>query len=324
MSSPSNASFALLLNNATIQLNIYFGIFIFFFGTIGNILNILVLSQKILRKNPCAWCFLMSSISSLIVFFSGLTTRILSSWNLDYSATNQVLCKIRGLIVFAFITATFWLIVLATIDRWLSSCILIYYRQKSTLKNARRGTIIIICLSIGLYIQMIFCYEANLINAPMQCYNKSPECRLISDLSFALISILFPLLLMILFGLKTISNVRQALRRIHNQPANPTGQQNQRKKSDRQLLIVLFFQVILLTILSLPLPIERFYSTFTNNDSKTILQESIDNFFYNLALLLIYLANGISFYIWTISGGHTLRKALLNVFRIFRRMIICQ
>jgi hypothetical protein len=88
---------------------------------------------------------------------------------------------------------------------------------------------------------MIFCYEANLINAPMQCYNKSPECRLISDLSFALISILFPLLLMILFGLKTISNVRQTLRRIHNQLANPAGQQNQRKKSDRQLLIMLFF-----------------------------------------------------------------------------------
>jgi hypothetical protein len=323
MSSSSNPSVVLLLNNATTQLNRYFGISIFLFGTIGNILNILVLSQKTLRKNPCAWCFLISSIASLISYLSGLSTRILFGWNLDLSETTPSLCKIRGLVVFTFITVTFWLIALATIDRWLSSNFLIHYRQKSTLKNAQRGTIIIICLSIGLYIQMIFCYDANLVGTPSKCYSKSTTCGILFDLSFAIITILFPILLMILFGLKTISNIRQAHRRIHNQSINGNRQENQHKKIDRQLLIMLFFQVIILTILSLPLPIERFHSTFTNNNSKTILQESIDNFVYNLAVLFIYLANGIAFYIWTISGGKTFRKALLNIFKMFRRMIIC-
>jgi hypothetical protein len=322
MSSSSDNNTALLLNNLTIQFNRYFGIFIFIFGIIGNLLNILVLSQKTLRKNPCAWYFLMSSITSLISFFSGLTTRILSGWHLDYSDVNQGLCKVRGFVVFAFITATFWLITMAAIDRWLASSTLATHRRKSTLKNAQRGTIVIIILSIGLYTQMLFCYEANLVNTPTKCYSKSSGCRFVSDLSFALISILFPLLLMISFGLKTISNIRQSHLRIHTQITNPSGQQNLYRKTDRQLLLMLFSQVILLTILSIPLPIQRFYSTFTSNYSKTLLQQSISNFAYNLSVLFIYLANGISFYIYTISGGNTFRKALFNLVEIVRQKLL--
>ena len=323
MESLSDRDIALLLNNLTIQFNRYFGIFIFLFGTIGNILNILVLSQRILRKNPCAWYLLMSSITSLVVFFSGLTTRILSGWNLDYSDVNRGFCKIRGFVAFAFINATAWLIAMAAVDRWLVSSMLPSRRQKSTLRNARQATIVIIILSVGLYTQMLFCYEPNQVNTPMKCYSKSSGCRLATDLSFALITISFPLLLMIFFGLKTISNIRQSHRRIHHHQITPNpswGQQHSQKRIDRQLLLMLLSQVILLTILSIPLPIQRLYSTFTfNYNSKTSLQRSIRNLSYNLSILLIYLANGISFYIYTISGGTTFRKALWNLIKIVRQ-----
>jgi hypothetical protein len=116
MSASSDASEVTLFNDMTIQINRYFGIFIFFIGTIGNIFNMLVLSKKELRSNPCAWLFLMSSITSISTFISGLTTHILSGWQLDYSATNQFLCKLRGLIAFGSLNATFWLIAFATID----------------------------------------------------------------------------------------------------------------------------------------------------------------------------------------------------------------
>lgn len=324
MSSSSEINTILLLNNAIVQINRYFGIFIFPFGTLGNILNILVLSQRTLRKNPCTWYFLMGSIASLVAFFSGLTTRFLSGWNLDYSDTNRYICKIRGLFALSFITLNFWLITFATIDRWLSSNIEIYYRQKSTLKNARKNTIIIIILSIGVNISILYCYEANLVDTPIKCYNKSTECRLINDLTLAVISILLPILLMSLFGIKTILNIHQSHRRINNQPTNTNEQQIQRKKIDRQLLIMLFIQVILLTILSVPLPIQRLYSTFTDTDSPPILQQTIENFIFNLFLLFIYIANGISYYIYTIGGGNIFRKGLLNVFQMFRQKILCQ
>jgi hypothetical protein len=337
MSSSSDANFAALWNNAAILTTRYLGICVFVFGIMGNIFNILVLSQKTLRSNPCAWCFLMSSIASIIAFSSGLTVRILSSWNLDLSNTNRGLCKFRSLVLFASLTATFWLIALATIDRWLSSSTIALRRQKSTLKNAQRGTIIIVCLSIAIYVQLLVCYEANLVNTPLPCYGKSPQCRLLGDLSFALITIACPLLVMVVFGLMTISNIRQAVHRVHptntgttNDPGNGTRsatitvQQGQRKKSDRQLLIMLFCQVILLAILSFPLAIDRLYLTLTVNVPKTTLQTAINNFIFNLLILVLYLANGISFYIYTLSGGSVFRKALLNVLQMFRGIILRQ
>ncbi|CAF0764246.1 unnamed protein product [Adineta steineri] len=314
----SSLSDITLLDYATPQINRYFGIFIFFFGMIGSILNILVLSQKPLYLNPCARLFLMSSITSIIAFMSGLITRILSSWQLDFSETNRALCKLRGLFVYASMTSSFWLIALATIDRWLSSSHLTSRRRKSTLKNAQRGGIIIISLSIGIYLQILYCFDANLIDTPMQCYGKSSQCRILTDLSFALITILCPLLIMIFFSLMTISNVRQIHHRIHHQPLNVIIQH---KKVDRQLLIMLFFQITLLFLLSLPLSIQRLYLTFTNNGFKTTLQKSIDNFIYNLFLLFIYLANGITFYLYTISGGSTFRKSLFNLFKRCQRII---
>jgi hypothetical protein len=324
-----------LWNNAAVLTTRYLGIAFFFFGIIGNIINILVLSQKTLRSNPCAWYFLMSSVASIIAFSSGLSTRILSTWNLDYSNTNRGICKLRGIVLFASLTATFWLIALATIDRWLSSSTIALRRQKSTLKNAQRGTIIIVCLSVGIYVQMLVCYEANLINTPLPCYSKSTECRLVNDLSFALITILCPLLVMVVFGLMTISNIRQAVPRVRprntgttNDPGNgtrsttTTGQQHQHKKTDRQLLIMLFCQVIVLAILAFPLSVDRLYLTLRVNVPITTLEAAINNFVFALLSLFLYLSNGISFYIYTVSGGSVFRKGLLNVVQMFRGIIL--
>ena len=121
MLSSSDTDLITLLNNVSMQLNRYFAIFIFLFGTIGNIINVLVLSQRPLRSNPCAWLLLVSSIVYSISILTGLLPRFLSTWNADVSSTNQVLCKIRIFIFFNSYTVAFWLIVLATFDRWLSS-----------------------------------------------------------------------------------------------------------------------------------------------------------------------------------------------------------
>lgn len=334
-SSSSDANIAALINNAGNQMNRYLGIFVFIFGFMGNILNILVFRQRTLRSNPCAWLFLISSIASLVVFLTGLTTRILSGWNLDYTTNNQVLCKLRAFIIFTSPAVIIWLIVLATIDRWLSSSIQVHRRQMSTLKNAQRCSIFVVCILAGFYIQMFICYEANQINAPLQCFSRSVQCLYLADVSMAFVNILCPLFLMFLFGLLTIANVRQFRRQRHqpniialagigseNLVANANRQPRQQKKIDRQLLLMLFFQVTLLTIFSVPLLIQRLYATFTLNNSKTILQKTIENFFYSLTILLTYIAFGLPFYIYTLIGGNIFRKGLVDVLQNFRRIIL--
>src|SRR3984957_2826204 len=179
----SNENLITLLNHISDQLNRYFTIVIFIFGIVGNLLNILILSQKSLRSNSCVLLFLASSIANLLSIISGLTTRLMSGWNVDPTNMFGSLCKIRAFLMFVSRTIALWLIVLAAIDRWFSSSIELHRRQMSSLKNSKKGIIIIIILSTLLYVQLIYCYDANITDAPLECYGKTPICRRITDLS---------------------------------------------------------------------------------------------------------------------------------------------
>ncbi|CAF1046620.1 unnamed protein product [Rotaria sordida] len=332
MLSSSDMNYTNYLDNLSSHLNHYLSIIILLFGTIGNLLNCLALSQRTLRTNPCAFLFLASSIANIITLISGVTVRLLASWSADLTDTNRWLCKFRIFILFSSRTIASWLIVLATCDRWISSSINIHRRQMSSLKNAQRSIIVIICLSCLIYIQIFYCYEANLTDAPLKCYGKTTWCRLLIDLEFIFINILISSLLMFFFSFMTILNVRHnVLRRIQFVPTNimiPTAtmkKHSQRlKKTEHYLLWMLFIQVILFILLSLPQAIQSLYTNITRFQVKSKLQNTINNFLFNLFLLLTYVNNGIPFYIYTLSGGPIFRKALVHSIRDFIRMITCQ
>lgn len=247
----------LSLNNVSSQLNRYFSIFIFISGIFGNLLNCLVLSQRSLRTNPCSFLFLISSIASLISILSGLTTRMLAGYAVDLTNTISWLCKLRAFILFTSRTIAIWLLTLASIDRSFSSSINHQYRQKSSLKNAYKNMFIIIIFSILLYIEIFYCYESNLINTPLQCYGKDGICRIVTDLSYALI---IPIIIMIIFGLMTISNVQHSYRRVcvtvSTVTTNIQKQRQRWKKTEYHLLLMLLIQILL-------------YSFFYTSASKT-------------------------------------------------------
>ncbi|CAF1047265.1 unnamed protein product [Rotaria sp. Silwood1] len=327
----SDANLILNLNLISAHINRYLSIIILLFGTVGNIFNCLVLSQKSLRKNPCSWLFLVSSIISLITLISGVAVRLMAGWSADLTDTVPWLCKFRIFVLFVSRTIASWLIMLATLDRWLASCIDANRRYMSTLKNAQRGTLLIVFLSSLVYAQIFYCYEANLSNAPLKCYGKTIWCRLLIDFTFTVVSILIPSLLMFIFGLMTILNIRHsAQRRIQPmsislmvQEMTINGQQQRWKKTDKHLLYMLLIQVILLTLFSLPQAIQNIYANSTRNESRTPLQSAINNFVFNLFLLLTYVTNGMPFYIYTLAGGTIFRKTLLDVLRRATRKIIC-
>ncbi len=121
----SDAAFAAYMNNLTAQMNRYPSIVIFLFGTIGNILNILVLCQRTFRSNPCAILFLFSSAANFIAILAGLTSRILSVWVVDLTNTDRCLCKRRAFILNVSRPVAYWLILLPSIDRWLLSLVML-------------------------------------------------------------------------------------------------------------------------------------------------------------------------------------------------------
>jgi len=329
-------SVVLLLNELSKQSNRYLSIFILLFGTIGNLLNCLVLSQPSLRTNPCAFLFLASSIANMISLIFGLSTRILAGWNLDLTSTNSILCKSRVYIMFVSRTIAFWLIALATIDRWCSSCIQHQRRRMSSLRNAHRGTFIIVILSSLFYCQVIYCYESNILQIPLACYGRNRFCRFLTDFTYAIITVLCPIMIMSILGILTIINIRQTYAIIlsksklskeyqrHRGTLSMTRTQRERwKKIDRYLRHVLFRQIILQMIFTLPQVIEKLYTTITIHQMKSPIQIAMDRFIYNCVLLLTYVASGMPFYIYTLSGGSIFRTTFVNLVRRCSNQFSC-
>lgn len=330
-SNSSTNNLIITLNTLSPYLNRYLSLGILIFGTMGNLLNCLALSQRTLRSNSCAFFFLTSSIASLVTLISGVLVRLLAGWSADLTDTVNWLCKFRIFILFNSRTIASWLIMLATVDRWLSSSVDANRRRMSTLKNSRYGLLIVIILSSLAYSQIFYCYEANLTNAPLKCYGRTTWCRLLIDSEFTALSILLPSSLMFIFGILTIVYLRQAaFRRV--QPvtmtiAHPTGTQNgstRSKKRDHYLLLMLCVQVILLTLFSLPQAMQNLYANATRFEIRSPTYVAVNNFIFNLFLLLTYVTNGMPFYIYTLTGGSVFRKALIrSIVEMFRKMT-CQ
>ncbi|CAF3069330.1 unnamed protein product [Rotaria sp. Silwood2] len=322
---PSDTMVITTLSVISAHLNRYLSIAILLFGVVGNLLNCLALSQRTLRSNPCALLFLASSIASLITLISGVTVRLLAGWTIDLTDTVGWLCKFRIFVLFSSRTAASWLIAMATIDRWLSSSIDVRLRHISSIKNAQRGIIIIICISSLVYAQIFYCYEANLIDSPLKCYGKTKWCRILIDLEFASISVIIPSLLMFIFGLMTVLRIRQtSLRQIQpiivttlHQSTNRNQRSQPLRKTDHYLLVMLLIQVLLLTLFSLPQAIGNLYSNITLNQIRSPLNIAINHFIFNLFILLTYVTNGMPFYIYTLTGGTVFRRALLKTIREF-------
>jgi hypothetical protein len=333
MSSSSDASLIASLNNAANQLSRYVAIFIFFSGFMGNIINTLVLSQRPLRSNPCAWLFLVSSIVDSISISVGLVPRFLSTWNADLTNTNQILCKLRNFILFDALTIASWLIMLATFDRWLLSNTDANRRHRSTLKNAQRGMIIIVVVSTVIEVQQLYCFEANLTYTPLKCYTKAVTCGMISDLCYVLLTMIIPVLLMVVFGLKTISNVRQSHSRLQPMRMMASGhetttvsnvQQNHRKKIDRQMLIMLSVQVFLILLLTSPIAFFKLYLTMTRSTPKSAIRNTVENFIFNFFLLLVHMTCAMPFYIYTLCGGSVFRQALFKLMKTLVQQRMCR
>ncbi|CAF3666115.1 unnamed protein product [Rotaria sp. Silwood1] len=321
VSSLLDANLIATIDYITLQLVRYFSIFIFLFGSIGNILNVLVLSQRAFRSNPCAVLFLFSSVVNFIAILSGLLSRILSGWGADLTATNRFFCKLRGFVVNITRSVAIWYILFAIIDRWLLSSPSLQRRQMSSLKNTKRAMIISLIVAILIFSHVIYCHEPNLINAPQKCYGITIACQFVTDISFMLLTIV-PLPLMLMFGLMTVCNIRQSRRQVANRGTLMVrntrkvnmNQQRQLSKQDHNLIIMLLVQIIILFILSIPLCSQKLYSAIVADRTSSALQDGIDDLTYNLAQLLHFLANGMPFYIYTLAGGKVFRKALFKFF----------
>ena len=329
--SDSETSLINYWKNLSSNINRYASLFLLVFGVLGNILNILVLSQRSLKSNSCAWLFLLSSIFNFISLLSGLTTRIIGEWTYDITETVGWLCKLRIFVLITSRTIAWWLLTLATLDRWLLSCLDINRRQLSSLTSAKHGSLIVVIFCTVLYSPIFYCQQANVTNAPLKCYSRSIQCRLFIDQIYTIFTTLLPLILMFFFGFLTMRNVKKLRRRLSssflrrsNSSGNNQEQSNRLTPIDRRLLIMLLIQISFLALFTLPQAFSQIYSTITLYQSKSLLRRTVETSIYKFTILITYIASGMSFYVYTLSGGHVFRHAFISLLQRMTESLFCQ
>ncbi|CAF0949370.1 unnamed protein product [Didymodactylos carnosus] len=181
-------------------------------GTVGSILNLIIFNQKNLRKNPCSIYFIVYNLANFVYIYCLLFSLTLAvGYNIDPSAHNLVICRVRLYINVLFNVLSPYYLILASIDRILVTSRNALTRQRSTRRLA------FICVTGGTLFWALFHSHALILANITQlgpisfCYFQQGV-----ELTFAgyysIIKELLALSLMIIFGLWAITNIRSTHR----------------------------------------------------------------------------------------------------------------
>jgi hypothetical protein len=310
----SSSSEVSWLNNVNVQMNRYFPLPFMIFGTIGLLLNIIIFTRRTLFVNSCVQYLLCNTFSNIIVLYWVVVTRIFSDgYGNDLSLRSDIFCKIRYFLTYYSRTLSTWSIVLACIDRWLSS---INARNRfNTISFARQMIFItcLICFLSYLHVLFLFGIQTTPGSSSVTCYALPGIYRAFSDVQYLVFYAIGPPIFMLIFGLLTLKNLRRT-RRLVMPTANLQTQLklNPTKRRDSQLLAMLLLQIIIIIIFTLPFAIQKLIDTFTLSIKRVPLQQAQYDLLTAILRLLSYGSHAFGFFFYTLSG-RIFRTELLRI-----------
>ncbi|CAF2969921.1 unnamed protein product [Rotaria sp. Silwood2] len=268
------------------------------FGLIGHILSIGVFTRPSLRSNPCSCYFLAATISAIGLVAINVLLRLLQTvYKINIYMGSVTICKFLSWLFLWIKIQHGWFIALASIDRSSSTS----YRLLSSLRVAYR-TIPLTSLIVGLaHVHVLIYFRINVKQqtcVPLQgIYQEFFGAWYL--VTFSLTAPMF----MLFFGLSTVRNIRQSIRRVgqHNIQI-PIPLHQLRKKIDRQMIEMMLVQcIVFIFTASLP-AVYFFYTSFRSNVTVDTLQLAKDNLLYNITGFLSLTVPCMSFYLFTLSS----------------------
>ena len=243
------------------------------FGVIGCLFNILIFLKKSLRSNACSVYMLAINIVNLIE----IPYNIGRTSNIPYLPTDSreissIFCKITSYIQHYLLNVVRTYTVLACIDRFALCSSSVHIRSFSTLKIARRIVIVMTIVWLIIPIHMIFFYGSV---TPQRCGVMGTYGVFYSIYSATVSGT--HLILMVIFSLLAIRNLRQTYSRI--QPIAGHGNNTSLiRKRDVQFMKMLFGEVIVYVLTTMMFPIFTIYSVVTANQIKTPYSLAVEGF----------------------------------------------
>ncbi|UJR24063.1 hypothetical protein I4U23_027031 [Adineta vaga] len=303
MSSQSSSDYIIGLK--MIQTNLYKigGPILLCFGGISCLINIIIFSKKLLRKNPCSIYLTAFNIASFLFIYSSCLNGILSiGFDFDPSSSNLIYCRTRIYISFVSEFLTNYFLVLASIDHVRITSSNALTRNKSTCRLAlisiSIGTLICIPLQVHsiIFTQMIQFTPVRII-----CYFQQGAYFVFVSYYLSVKAVLVPLLLATL-GSWTIKNINalQKVRSISTSLQHQTttiASRSLSRSKDRQFLLLLLVDIAGFVCFSSFNAFFLMYQQITQYNTKIVEQVQLEQFIRYLCLFINYIPYFLNCYI---------------------------
>jgi hypothetical protein len=285
-------------------------------GNIGCICNFITFTSKRLRRNPCGWYFLMSALFDFAFINFGLFTKLAGEqYGSTLQNTNLAWCRIRVYVTWVLPCFSTSYLVLASLDRCLSTSRNPRLRSFSQIKVAHRMT----CVPIILY-SLTTSHQFFYFVLQPNCVALPGAYSFFLSMYSIVWTSLIPQIVILIFGLITYYNIRKSRR--HLAISINQGITQRRNRTDLNMITITLVQVISSSIL---LNIRTGYYSYGRITAHT----PKDNYRLTVEALLLQISNYIfflnfskNFFVNTLSSN-LFRKVFKQRFIILYRRITC-
>jgi hypothetical protein len=220
----------------------------------------------------------------------------------DPGAYNVAYCRLRFYFYYVFGALSPYYLILASIDRILITSRAIRVRQWSTCRVAYISITGMTIFWMIFHIHTLIYIGIYLIIPDYYSCTYTPGIYTIFVNYYQLIVRgIFATLLMSIFGLLTVKNIRSTHRVIpaHETPVVKISARNGLRhftQKDRQFILMLFIDIIIYILCSIPRPVYLFYIQITQYQTKTDERQSIEAFMNSLSLFITFIPTGVDFH----------------------------
>ncbi len=285
------------------------------FGNIGNILTIFVFCQSEQRRNPCSIYLLMMTICNLICLNVGIIPIIYSLDHEDITIESLIACRIQFYIRHTFFQMMRTYKVLACIDRYALCSSNIRIRSFSQRRIAIR--LIFIFALFWFLICIFFSVTRTIENDSCNIFNQI--YLMIYTIYYMIFAGIIPPLLILIFTILVMKSLTEVRNRVQPFVTRNSITTNQSmtivlRKRDRNLIKMVFIEVIFYVISTMPFSIYLIYKMITNNLIKSEERQQIESFInYLTQSFLMYLNTALPFYIYILTSS-SFRKNIIQIY----------
>ena len=203
-------------------------------GLIGSFGNLTIFTSKELKNSSCAFYFRCTAFfEAFILSFGGISRLATEHFSSTIIEQNLIFCKIRAYLITSFTQAAMYFLLMAAIDRCMTTSVRVQYRVFSQLKMAYRVVFLIVLLTFLMNIHVLIFYDIQ-----GTCIPRPGTYALFYSIQLIIWSGIIPDGLIIFFTLWTWRNVKQ-LRLRHIATTIPNRARDRAKqRMENQLIIV--------------------------------------------------------------------------------------